>query len=160
MSMVGADLGGLSALATRFGNAGEAFSEQSSRIATEVRVALDEFVVAMEALKKEAVGLSTDISGQMTTLNSQAHATTWTGSNSEKMMVAVDALDDEIVRIKLAIDGFVDEASSVVNGTLTTGMDALASHAEKSGHAALDIAVGFNGKVAKQRLSFDNAMNG
>ena len=58
----------------------------------------------------------------MKRLSEKAAGTEWTGSNREKHDQIVAALDDDIVAIRTAIENFVTEASSVVNGALTTTM--------------------------------------
>ncbi|MGB0111638.1 MAG: hypothetical protein WBP59_00315, partial [Ilumatobacteraceae bacterium] len=59
-----------------------------------------------------------------------------------------------------AIDSFVDEASSVVNGALTTTMTELKTNTETSGARAGEAASGFARSVESQRASFDAVLNG
>jgi len=160
MVSVGGDLAAMSALASRFASAGETFQSQSSSIASRVDRALQEFVAEMRGLDAEARALADEITAEMVRLNGQAQSTTWTGSNRTAMDAAVAALDDDIVAIKGAIEGFMGEASTVVNGALTTEMTELRSNTEKSGGAALDVATGFARSVEGQRASFDSVMNG
>lgn len=159
MVSVGGDLGAMSALAQRFGVAGETFQSQSSSIASRVDRAMQEFVDQMRTLDGEAQALAEEINSEMTGLNGQAHSTTWTGTNRATMDTAVASLDDDIVAIRAAIENFMGEASTVVNGSLTTAMSELRSNTEKSGAQAMDVATGFSRSVEGQRASFDSVMN-
>lgn len=159
MVAVGGDLGAMSALAQRFGLAGDTFQTQSAAIAGRVDRALHEFVDQMRSLDNEARALADEINLEMTRLDVQARSTTWTGTNRTTMDTAIAALDDDIVAIRAAIENFMDEASSVVNGSLTTQMTELRSNTETSGAQSLDIATGFSRSVEGQRASFDAVMN-
>jgi hypothetical protein len=159
MVAVGGDLGAMSALAQRFGRAGDTFQTQSAAIAGRVDRALHEFVDQMRGLDNEARVLADEIHLEMTHLNGQAHSTTWTGTNRTTMDTAIAALDDDIVAIKAAIEHFMGEASSVVTGSLTSQMTELRSNTEASGARSLDIATGFSRSVEGQRASFDSVMN-
>lgn len=160
MATIGADLGALSLLAKRFETAGTMFQQQAAGISSRVARSLEEFVAEMGELDSQARELSIDIAQDMSRLNAQAESTTWTGANRGKMNNAVAALDDEIVRIKAAIDGFAEEASAVVNGSLSTAMTELGEHARASGAKALEVSTNFGAGVAAQRASFDQVMNG
>lgn len=160
MAVIGGDLGAMSALAQRFGQAGGTFQSQSSAIARRVAAALEEFTSEMRVLDAEARGLADEIAAEMTRLNGRAAATTWTGANRDRMDGIVATLDDDIVRIQGAIEGFVAEASSVVNGALTSTMTELGSNVETAGASAQQVASSFSSSVENQRAAFDAVMNG
>lgn len=160
MAVIGGDLGAMQSLGLRFGQAGETFQSTSSTIASNVQDALDQFVERMRALDGEARALADEISGEMARLDSQAKATSWTGANRDKMDGIIATLDDDIVKIKGAIESFVDEASAVVNGSLTTTMTDLKSNVETSGNQALAVAGNFQQGVDSQQRGFDTVMNG
>ena len=160
MAVIGGDLGAMTSLAGRFNGAGQTFEAQSRGIANAVDRALQAFVEQMRSLDGEARGLAEEINAEMGRLNGQAQGTTWTGANRLKMDGIVGSLDDDIVRIKGAIDSFVDEASTVVNGALTTTMTELKSNTETSGARAGEVAGGFARSVENQRASFDSVLNG
>lgn len=160
MPVIGGDLGAMSALGQRFGQAGETFQSTSTTIATNVSDALDQFVEQMRALDGEARGLADEIGAEMARLDGQAAGTEWTGANRDQMDSIVATLDDDIVRIKAAIESFVDEASAVVNGSLTSTMNDLRSNVETSGNKALQVSSNFQTGVEGQRRSFDSVMNG
>lgn len=160
MAMIGGDLGAMAALARRFQTAGETFQGQTGNIASRVDAALQEFVEAMRTLDGEARELANEINGEMVRLNGMAASTSWTGTNRERMDGVVATLDDDIVRIRAAIEAFVDEASSVVNGSLTSSLNQLRTNVEQAGTQAATIASGFSGSVDGQRAAFDQVMNG
>lgn len=160
MAVIGGDLGAMSALAQRFGASGQTFQSQTSGISASIDRALQTFVDQMRSLDQEARGLAEEINGEMVRLNGQTQATTWTGANRQQMDSVVATLDDDIVRIKAAIDQFADEASSVVNGALTSAMTELRTNTETTGAQAATVAGNFSQSVESQRASFDSVLNG
>ncbi len=160
MAVIGGDLGAMSALAQRFGQAGGTFQAQSSAIARRVAAALEDFTAEMRRLDGEARALADEIAAEMARLNGQATATTWTGANRDQMDGVVATLDDDIRRIHGAIESFVEEASAVVNGALTSTMTELSTNVETAGAAAERVASDFAVSVESQRAAFDTVMNG
>jgi|GEM_PF-4546743 len=160
MTMIGGDLGAMSALSSRFSTAGANFQTQTTGIARGVDTALEEFTSQMRTLDSEARGLAEEINAEMTRLNSKAAATTWTGANRIKMDGIVASLDDEIVAIRTAIDNFATEASAVVNGALTSTMTGLRTNVDTTGTNATTISDNFSTSVESQRAAFDQVMNG
>lgn len=150
----------MTSLAQRFNGAGETFVSQTTGISGSVDRALEAFVEQMRALDGEARMLADEINAEMARLDGQARNTTWTGGNRQKMDGIVASLDDDIVRIKAAIEGFVDEASTVVNGSLTTTMNELRTNAQTAGSRAGEVASGFSRSIESQRANFDQVMNG
>jgi hypothetical protein len=160
MPILGGDLGAMSSLSSRFNSAGALFQSQSTTITQRVATALEEFTQQMAVLDGEARTLAAEIDGEMRRLSAQAAATEWTGENRAKADKVVAALDDDIVAIRSAVERFVEEASGVVKGSLTTNMNELKDKVSKSGSASQAAADGFSSSVARQRASFDTVMNG
>jgi uncharacterized protein YukE len=160
MTMIGADLGAMERLAGRFGTAGAQFVTQTTDIAGEVRTALDEFVTRMKELDGEARNLGTEIDGEMGRLQAKADATVWTGTNRQHHDAAVADIGDRIGQIRQAIESFADEASAVVNGELSSGMEELQTGTKRAGQEASRVSEGFGRSVAQQQSRFDQVMNG
>ncbi len=160
MAVIGGDLGAMSALAGRFTSAGAEFATQAQSITRRVGDALQQFTEQMRVLDTEARTLGTEIDGEMKRLSEKAAGTEWTGANRQKHDQIVAALDDDIVAIRTAIENFVTEASSVVNGALTTSMTTMQDKVADAGGKAQGAAESFSSSVTGQRDAFDRVMNG
>ncbi|MDQ3468461.1 MAG: hypothetical protein M3487_01600 [Actinomycetota bacterium] len=160
MPLIGGDLAAMSALARRFAAAGSEFRAHADGITRRVADALGEFGDEMGRLDHDARALAEQIDAQQARLRAQSEATVWTGRRRDMQDQYVQALGADIRGVRSSIDGFVDQASSVVRGALTSTMTEMQSRVEATGIQAESTATSFGTAVEQQRAAFDHVMNG
>lgn len=160
MGIIGGDLAAMEALAGRFLSTSDRFAATSGHLVARAQAAAERFGAEMAGLDRDARQLSTEIGQALARLRQQAAATTWTGANRARQDALLDALDDDIVRLRTAIDTFGDEAGTIVRGSLTPGLSAMQEQVATAGSSAQRVAASFATGVTAQRNAFDLVMNG
>jgi len=160
MPLIGGDLAAMAALAQRFAAAGTEFRSHADGITRRVADALGEFSGEMGRLDRDARALGEQIDGQQARLRAQADATVWTGRHRDAQDQYGEALGADIRGVRSSIDGFVDQASSIVHGALTSTMTEMQSRVDATGTQAEATATSFGTAVEQQRAAFDHVMNG
>jgi uncharacterized protein YukE len=160
MAMIGADLGAMGQLASRFSSTGEAFNARSTDLVGRVETATEQFRQRMNALKTEADSLGAEIREEMARLSARANSVEWTGDHRSRHDEVLQSLDAEIVSAKTAIDTFSTEAKGIVDGQLTTVLTDLRGRVTEYGSTARSVASDFEVGVSRQREAIDSVMNG
>lgn len=160
MAMIGADLGALLSLGTKFEATGEMFAGRTGDIVKRVDQALETFTKEMSNLKREADSLGSEIRESMTSLKQRADAVVWTGNHREQHNQVIAEFDSEIGYVKTAIEMFSTEAQEVVNGELTTAMTELGTGVTGYGTEARTVSTSFSSSVKSQHNAIDSVMNG
>lgn len=160
MPMIGADLAAMDALARRFDLAGTAFRAESQALVDRATDALDAFTAELARFGGEARALDAEIGTAVGRLRSQADATEWTGIHRQGQEHALVALEHDVLGVRGAIEGLVEESRHVVNGTLAARLGDTQRQVAAAGDRAELIATSFARAVAHQRQAFDLVLNG
>jgi hypothetical protein len=160
MSMIGADLGAMVGLGTKFGATGDAFAGRASDIVKQVEATVQEFRREMGALKSEADGLGDEIRQQMSLLKDRAGLVTWTGTHRTKHDEVVAAIDADIDDVRKGIVLFSTEAKHVVDGELSSSLNELATGVTAYGNQARTSSTNFSSGVKSQHDAIHSVMNG
>ena len=159
MVMTGANLANMQTLATKFGSTGAEFHTKSSSIVTRMSAAISVFEDQMRGFHARGTVLSGQMETYMTSLQALSNDTDWTGSNSAEENRILAEMTADMSSLRVAVDAFLGEAKTVVEGSLSQNMNAMSGEVAKYGTSALETSNSFAKAVNSQAAAIDTVMN-